>query len=103
MISRSLAARDAPNLTKEAAPVLITSTTKFFQTPGAFSPSFRNNKNLTELIDDIESVTIVTTEIRQQTTLKTLGVDINNINVTFGKYNYQLGNDLVQMVYNIKL
>ena len=36
------------------------------------------------IIDDVESVTIVTTDIRQQTTLKTLGVDINKINLVKG-------------------
>jgi len=36
------------------------------------------------LIDDIESVTIVTTDIRQQTTLKSLGVDIDKINLVKG-------------------
>ena len=36
------------------------------------------------LIDDVESVTIVTTDIRQQTTLKSLGVDIDKINLVKG-------------------
>ena len=36
------------------------------------------------IIDEVESVTIVTTDIRQQTTLKTLGVDINKINLVKG-------------------
>ena len=31
------------------------------------------------IIDEVESVTIVTTDIRQQTTLKTLGVDVDKI------------------------
>ena len=32
------------------------------------------------IIDEVESVTIATTSIRQQTTLKALGVDIDKIN-----------------------
>ena len=36
------------------------------------------------IIDEVESVTIVTTDIRQQTTLKTLGVDIDKINLVGG-------------------
>ena len=36
------------------------------------------------LIEDVESITIVTTDIRQQTTLKALGVDIDKINLVKG-------------------
>ena len=36
------------------------------------------------IIDEVESVTIATTSIRQQTTLKSLGVDINKINLVKG-------------------
>ena len=36
------------------------------------------------IIDEVESVTIVTTDIRQQTTLKTLGVDVGKINLVKG-------------------
>ena len=36
------------------------------------------------IIDEVESVTIVTTDIRQQTTLKTLGVDMDKINLVGG-------------------
>jgi CDP-glucose 4,6-dehydratase len=36
------------------------------------------------LIDNVESITIVTTDIRQQTTLKSLGVDVNKINLVKG-------------------
>ena len=36
------------------------------------------------IIDDVESVTIATTDIRQKTTLKSLGVDINKINLVKG-------------------
>jgi CDP-glucose 4,6-dehydratase len=36
------------------------------------------------IIDDVESVTIATTSIRQQTTLKALGVDMNKINLVKG-------------------
>ena len=36
------------------------------------------------IIDEVESVTIVTTDIRQQTTLKILGVDTNKINLVGG-------------------
>jgi len=36
------------------------------------------------IIDDVESVTIVTTDIRQKTTLKSLGIDINKINLVKG-------------------
>ena len=37
-----------------------------------------------KLIDNVESITIVTTDIRQQTTLKSLGVDIDKINLVKG-------------------
>ena len=36
------------------------------------------------LVDNVESITIVTTDIRQQTTLKSLGVDVNKINLVKG-------------------
>ena len=36
------------------------------------------------LVDDVESITIVTTDIRQQTTLKSLGVDVDKINLVKG-------------------
>ena len=36
------------------------------------------------IIDDVESVTIATTDIRQKTTLKSLGVDIDKINLVKG-------------------
>ena len=36
------------------------------------------------LVDSVESITIVTTDIRQQTTLKVLGVDIDKINLVKG-------------------
>ena len=36
------------------------------------------------IIDSVESITIVTTSIRQQTTLKALGVDIDKINLVKG-------------------
>ena len=36
------------------------------------------------LVDNVESITIVTTDIRQQTTLKSLGVDIDKINLVKG-------------------
>ena len=36
------------------------------------------------LVDSVESITIVTTDIRQQTTLKALGVDIDKINLVSG-------------------
>ena len=36
------------------------------------------------IIDEVESVTIATTNIRQQTTLKALGVDIDKINLVKG-------------------
>ena len=36
------------------------------------------------IIDEVESITIATTDIRQQTTLKTLGVDIDKINLVKG-------------------
>ena len=36
------------------------------------------------IIDEVESVTIATTSIRQQTTLKSLGVDIDKINLVKG-------------------
>ena len=36
------------------------------------------------LIEDVESITIVTTDIRQQTTLKSLGVDVDKINLVKG-------------------
>ena len=37
-----------------------------------------------KIIDKVESVTIATTTIRQQTTLKALGVDVNKINLVKG-------------------
>ena len=36
------------------------------------------------IIDDVESITIATTDIRQKTTLKSLGVDIDKINLVKG-------------------
>jgi CDP-glucose 4,6-dehydratase len=36
------------------------------------------------IIDEVESVTIATTDIRQQTTLKALGVDVDKINLVKG-------------------
>ena len=36
------------------------------------------------LVDNVESITIVTTDIRQQTTLKSLGVDVDKINLVKG-------------------
>ena len=36
------------------------------------------------LINNVESITIVTTDIRQQTTLKSLGVDVDKINLVKG-------------------
>ena len=41
--------------------------------------------NLTKkIIDEVESITIATTDIRQKTTLKSLGVDMNKINLVKG-------------------
>ena len=41
--------------------------------------------NLTKrIIDEVESITIATTDIRQQTTLKSLGIDVDKINLVKG-------------------
>ena len=41
--------------------------------------------NLTKrIIDEVESITIATTDIRQKTTLKSLGVDMSKINLVKG-------------------
>ena len=49
------------------------------------------------IIDEVESVTIATTSIRQQTTLKTLGVDIDKINLVKGDVR---DFDFVRLLFN---
>ena len=54
--------------------------------------------NLTKkIIDEVESITIATTDIRQKTTLKSLGVDMNKINLVKGDVR---DFDFVRLLFN---
>ena len=54
--------------------------------------------NLTKrIIDEVESITIATTDIRQKTTLKSLGIDMNKINLVKGDVR---DFDFVRLLFN---
>jgi len=54
--------------------------------------------NLTKrIVDEVESITIATTDIRQKTTLKSLGVDMNKINLVKGDVR---DFDFVRLLFN---
>ena len=52
------------------------------------------------LVDNVESITIVTTDIRQQTTLKSLGVDVDKINLVKGDVR---DFDFLRLLFNEKI